>query len=88
MLKDCRYDHGTEWYFTGGQLINSLCWGSGISTYMAVNIDSDQECDSDLQVWGDAADDVMRGDTFMFVTRLPDAPFYIPDPENPTTSGD
>ena len=38
VLKDC-YDteYGTEWYFTGGQLVNSFCWAAGLSSVMTVS---------------------------------------------------
>ena len=29
VLQACDAEYGTEWYFTGGQLVNSLCWGAG-----------------------------------------------------------
>ena len=78
MLKDCDSKYGTEWYFTGGQLISSVCWAAGVSTLMTVFVDGNNgQCDSRVSVWGDAEDAILRADTFMFVTRLPEAPFQV-----------
>ncbi|KAL9178993.1 hypothetical protein ACHAXT_011966 [Thalassiosira profunda] len=71
---------GTEWYFTGGQLVNSMCWGAGLSSMMTIfledknNVDL-QECTNDLAVWGANDEAVLKADTFMFVNHLPEAPF-------------
>ncbi|KAL9178978.1 hypothetical protein ACHAXT_011951 [Thalassiosira profunda] len=85
-LKDCHSDYGTEWYFTGGQLVNSLCWAAGLSSMMTVFLEQDssndsdlQECEKDLAVWGANDEAVMVADTFMFVNHLPESPFYIED---------
>mmetsp|Transcript_5363 Transcript_5363/g.12186 ORF Transcript_5363/g.12186 Transcript_5363/m.12186 type:complete len:333 (-) Transcript_5363:144-1142(-) len=82
VLKDCHADYGTEWYFTGGQLLNSFCWASGLSSMMTIFIEDKgnkliKECVKDLAVWGAAEEAVLKADTFMFVNRLPDAPFFI-----------
>lgn len=81
-LKDCSSDYGTEWYFTGGQLVNTMCWGAGLSSMMTVfleeknNVDV-QECTKDLAVWGANDEAVLKADTFMFVNRLPESPFHM-----------
>lgn len=81
MLKPCDAEYGTEWYFTGGQLVNSLCWGAGISSLMTVYPDPDKQgqCDGTVSVWGDPSDAIMRADTFLFTNRLPRAPFDVDD---------
>lgn len=81
-LKDCDSEYGTEWYFTGGQLVNSLCWGTGLSSFMTVFLDDDekmntQECLKDVAVWGGNDEAVLKADTFMFVNRLPMAPVHM-----------
>merc|ERR1719203_1935275 len=58
-----------ERYFTGGQLVSSLCWGAGLSSMMTVFLDDE----------GDNEDAVIKADTFMFVSRLPIAPFFVDD---------
>lgn len=88
MLKDCHdTEYGTEWYFTGGQLVNTFCWGTGLSSMMTVFIDDTgkngnkliKQCEKDLAVWGAIDEAVLKADTFMFVNRLPEAPFFIRD---------
>ncbi len=76
-LKDCDSEYGTQWYFTGGQLISSMCWNEGISTYMTIFINDRNRCDSELSVWGNPQDALLRADTFMFVDDLPESPFLI-----------
>ncbi|KAL7460510.1 hypothetical protein ACHAXS_000954 [Conticribra weissflogii] len=70
-LEDCNSAFGSQWYFTGGQMISSLCWSAGVSTYLTVFIDGMNRCDSMLSVWGNPQDAIVRADTFMFVDRLP-----------------
>jgi hypothetical protein len=81
MLRDCHSVYGTEWYFTGGQLINSFCWAAGLSSMMTVNIkDGDNyECEKDVGVFGRINEPVLKADSFMFVNRLPRAPFHVLD---------
>jgi hypothetical protein len=81
MLRDCHSVYGTEWYFTGGQLINSFCWAAGLSSMMTVDIEErvPYKCEMDLTVYGGIDEAVLKRDTFMFVNRLPRAPFYISD---------
>ena len=85
VLKDCYHaDYGAEWYFTGGQLINGFCWGAGLASMMTVFIEDKKnqlikECKKDVAVWGPIDEAVLKADTFMFVNRLPDAPFFIRD---------
>ena len=84
VLTDCHSDYGTEWYFTGGQLVNSLCWGAGFSSTMTVFLEDDKnkvvkECKKDVAIWGANDEAVLKADTFMFVNRLPKAPFRIDD---------
>ena len=75
-LKECG-SYGTQWYFTGGQLISSMCWAGGLSSYMAVQMD-DKQCESNLAVYGKAPNDaIMRADTFMFVSHLPKSPIDV-----------
>lgn len=78
-LRECGADHGTQWYFTGGQLINSLCWGTGISSALTVYPDPDKDgkCDGAISVYGTVNDAILRSDTFMFVNRIPEAPFEV-----------
>mmetsp|Transcript_21433 Transcript_21433/g.44006 ORF Transcript_21433/g.44006 Transcript_21433/m.44006 type:complete len:280 (+) Transcript_21433:41-880(+) len=76
-LKDCDSEYGTQWYFTGGQLISSMCWNEGISTYMTIFINDRNRCDSELSVWGNPQDALLRADTFMFVDELPESPFLV-----------
>jgi len=80
-LRACGADYGTQWYFTGGQLVNSLCWGAGISSALTVYPDPDKEgiCDGAVSVYGSSYDPILRADTFMFVNRLPQAPFDADD---------
>ena len=69
-LKDCD-DWGTEWYFTGGQLVNSMCWAAGLSSMMTVWLEDNEprpepraifddgkieECKPALSVYGPNAD--------------------------------
>jgi len=73
-LKECG-SYGTQWYFTGGQLISSMCWAGGLSSYMAVFLDDDKKCLDNVSVYGKSPNDaIMRADTFMFVSHLPDSP--------------
>ena len=83
MLRDCNSVYGAEWYFTGGQLINSFCWAAGLSSMMTVNIeDADSyTCEKDVAVYGRIDEAVLKADTFMFVNRLPAAPLFIYDVE-------
>ncbi|KAL7485873.1 hypothetical protein ACHAW6_011473 [Cyclotella cf. meneghiniana] len=80
-LRACSADYGTQWYFTGGQLVNSLCWGAGISSALTVfpDPDRDGDCDGAVSVYGSPYDPILRADTFMFVNRLPQAPFDVDD---------
>mmetsp|Transcript_9154 Transcript_9154/g.13151 ORF Transcript_9154/g.13151 Transcript_9154/m.13151 type:complete len:293 (+) Transcript_9154:109-987(+) len=76
-LKECGA-YGTQWYFTGGQLISSMCWAGGLSSYMSVYLDDDKECEDNLSVYGKSPNDaVMRADTFMFVSHLPESPIEV-----------
>ncbi len=76
-LKECG-SYGTQWYFTGGQLISSMCWAGGLSSYMAVYLDDDKQCEDNLSVYGKSPNDaVMRADTFMFVSHLPESPIEV-----------
>ena len=75
-LKECG-SYGTQWYFTGGQLISSMCWAGGLSSFMYVSLDN-KKCDSNLSVYGEAPNDaIMRADTFMFVSHLPKTPLKV-----------
>lgn len=87
-LRVCGEDHGTQWYFTGGQLINSLCWGAGISSALTVFPDPDKKgkCDGAISVYGSTDGPILRSDTFMFVNRVPEAPFDVDDMIVPTLS--
>jgi hypothetical protein len=78
-LRDCGVDSGTQWYFTGGQLVNSLCWAAGVASTLTVYPDPDKEgmCDGAVSVYGTSNDAILRADTFMFVNRLPVAPFEV-----------
>lgn len=84
MMKDCDTEYGTEWYFTGGQLVSSVCWSSGVSTYMTAKFEGrkKEECEPALSVWGGEGDVLLRADTFMFTSSLPLSPFqrYDDDP--------
>ncbi len=89
VLKDCSSEYGTEWYFTEGQLINSLCWGAGLSSVMAVFLeDRDdtnsvvRECKKDVTVWGANLEALLKMDTYMFLNRVPEALFHIEDVED------
>ncbi len=84
MLKDCNSVYGVEWYFTGGQLINSFCWAAGLSSMMTVNLEGKDSytCQKDVAVYGAIEEPLLKADTFMFVNRLPEAPFYISDVED------
>jgi len=76
-LKECG-SYGSQWYFTGGQLISSMCWAGGLSSYMSVYLDDDKKCEGYVSVWGETPNDaVMRADTFMFVSHLPKAPIFV-----------
>eukprot|EP00578_Thalassiosira_sp_NH16_P006384 CAMPEP_0181122358 /NCGR_PEP_ID=MMETSP1071-20121207/25267_1 /TAXON_ID=35127 /ORGANISM="Thalassiosira sp., Strain NH16" /LENGTH=357 /DNA_ID=CAMNT_0023207315 /DNA_START=93 /DNA_END=1166 /DNA_ORIENTATION=- len=82
VLKPCKAEYGTEWYFTGGQLINTFCWGVGLSSLMTIFINDKKgklikECEKDVAVWGAVDEAVLKADTFMFVNHLPNAPFSI-----------
>ncbi|KAL7550967.1 hypothetical protein ACHAWF_014169 [Thalassiosira exigua] len=83
MLKDCHSEYGTEWYFSGGQLVNAMCWGFGLSSALTVFVDDSnkqdelQECFKDVYVWGLNEEALLRADTFMFVNWLPNAPAYL-----------
>ncbi len=81
MMKDCDTEYGSEWYFTGGQLISSVCWGFGVSTYMTAKFEGRKknECEPALSVWGGEGDVLLRADTFMFTNNLPRSPFQIYD---------
>jgi len=85
VLRDCDSKYGIEWYFTGGQLVNSLCWGAGLPSMMTVFLDPGdpeekvQTCVKDVAVWGGNNDSLYKADTFMFVNRLPEVPFHIDD---------
>ena len=87
-LRECGGDHGTQWYFTGGQLVSSLCWAAGISSAMTVYPDPDNEgkCDGAISVYGTKNDAILRSDTFMFVNRLPESPLDVDDIIMPTLS--
>lgn len=91
VLRDCNSVYGTEWYFTGGQLINSFCWAAGLSSMMTVNIEEDGDsytCQKDVAVYGRIDEAVLKADTFMIVNRLPAAPFFISDVEDALESKD
>jgi len=93
VLRDCDDEYGTEWYFTGGQLVSALCWRAGVSSTMTVFLDGDsnddvRECQKDVAVWGANGEALLKADTFLFVTRLPDAPFFIEDVNGALTSAD
>ena len=82
MLKDCESEYGAEWYFTGGQLVNTLCWSSGLSSMMTVFLEEEndvdmQACLKDVAVWGANDEAILKADTFMFVDRLPMAPMHM-----------
>ena len=83
MLKPCRdTKYGTEWYFTGGQLVNTFCWGVGLSSYMTIFVDEKEgklikECKKDVAVWGAVDEAILKADTFMFVNHLPETPFFL-----------
>ena len=81
VLRDCHSVYGTEWYFTGGQLVNSLCWAAGLPSMMTVGIKNANEytCEKDVSVYGKMGEVMLKADTFMFVNRLPLTPFYISD---------
>lgn len=80
-LKDCNEDFGVRWYFTGGQLVSSLCWSFGVSALMSVFVQTAvgrDNCDTGLFAYGeDAAEPILRADTFMFVDVLPESPIVI-----------
>ena len=71
-LKDCNSEFGTEWYFTGGQLVNSFCWGMGVSSIMTIPMNGGV-CTPHVAVTGLDEDSLMKSDTFMFVNRLPNS---------------
>ena len=74
-LKDCNSEFGTEWYFTGGQLVNSFCWGMGRSAMMTIPIVGNGDaCSYTVEVFGGDESSIMKADTFMFVNRLPNSP--------------
>lgn len=76
-LKECG-SYGSQWYFTGGQLISSMCWAGGLSSYMSVYLDDDKKCEDGVSVWGETPNDaIMRADTFMFVSHLPESPIEV-----------
>ena len=76
-LKECG-SYGTQWYFTGGQLISSMCWAGGLSSYMSVYLDDDKKCQDYVSVWGETPKEaLMRADTFMFVSHLPESPVEV-----------
>jgi len=79
-LKECG-EYGTQWYFTGGQMVSSMCWAGGLSSFMAVSLDKGKEkCEDSLTVEGETISDaIFRADTFMFVSHLPKAPFELYD---------
>mmetsp|Transcript_23181 Transcript_23181/g.48906 ORF Transcript_23181/g.48906 Transcript_23181/m.48906 type:complete len:203 (-) Transcript_23181:198-806(-) len=83
VLTECDADYGTEWYFTGGQLVNSLCYGAGLPSMMTVFLengnDTVKKCKKDVAVWAANDEAILKADTFMFVNRLPEAPFVIGD---------
>lgn len=84
VLRDCNDDYGTEWYFTGGQLVSAMCWGAGLSSMMTVFLEDDsgdevQACRKEVAVWGANDEAVLKADTFLFVNRLPATPFVIDD---------
>jgi len=84
VLRDCYdADYGAEWYFTGGQLVNSFCWSAGLSSVMTVLFEDKKqlikECQKDLTVYGAVGEALLKADTFMFVNRLPTSPIDIPD---------
>ncbi len=81
MLKDCNSEYGTEWYFTGGQLINSFCWGMGTSSVMTIFM-NDGVCKSSVVVFGLDEEAIMKADTFMFVNRLPHSPHFTQNAED------
>lgn len=81
MLKDCNSDYGTEWYFTGGQLINSFCWGMGTSSVMTIFMNNGV-CESSVAVFGLNEEAIMKADTFMFVNRLPSSPHFTQSVED------
>jgi hypothetical protein len=83
MLRDCHSVYGTEWYFTGGQLVNSFCWAAGLSSMMTIDIENPDtyKCKKDVAVFGRIDEAVLKADTFMFVNRLPRSPFYVSDVE-------
>ena len=87
-LRECASDHGTQWYFTGGQLISSQCWAAGISSALTVYPDPDNngKCDGAISVYGTTNDAILRSDTFMFVNRLPESPLDVDDIIMPTLS--
>ena len=81
VLRDCNSVYGTEWYFTGGNLISSLCWAAGLPSMMTVAVAdaTKYECSTDVSIFGKMGEAVLKADTFMFVNRLPMAPFFITD---------
>ena len=81
MLKDCNSEYGTEWYFTGGQLINSFCWGMGTSSVMTIFMNNGV-CESSVAVFGLDEEAIMKADTFMFVNRLPHSPHFTQNVED------
>ena len=54
-------DPGSDWYFTGGQLVSALCWSRGKSRLMSV----DEDCEGSLKLY----DEPDRGTMFMFVGK-------------------
>jgi hypothetical protein len=79
VLRDCNSIYGTEWYFTGGNLISSLCWAAGLPSMMTVAVTdaTRYECSNDVSIFGKMGEAVLKADTFMFVNRLPMSPFFI-----------
>ena len=79
VLRDCNSIYGTEWYFTGGNLISSLCWAAGLPSMMTVAVadPTRYECSKDVSIFGKMGEAVLKADTFMFVNRLPMSPFII-----------
>ena len=76
-LKECG-SYGTQWYFTGGNLINSMCWAAGLSSFMGVYLDDDdKQCEGYVSVYADPEEPILRADTFMFVNHLPESPVEL-----------
>ena len=61
VLRACDAEYGTEWYFMGGQLVNSLCWGAGLSSVMTVFFEDGGNTDDVVRATA-GAQDAANGD--------------------------